>query len=130
MDELESEEEAIVSGGSRLVGSMVGRRRILTMWAVGEEWEIFSQERSVVVRRYFRILRLALPIDGSCDGEISIKGIENAYLQEGLKDWSVGGVEDFDSEEDEESAGAVGVEAGEEAEAVAEEEGIFYGGGL
>jgi len=120
------EEEAIVSGGSRLVGSMVGRRRILTMWAVGEESEIFSQERSVVVRRYFRILQLALPIDGSCDGEISIKGIENAYLQEGLKDWSVGGVEDFDSEEDEESAGAVGVEAGEEAEAVAEEEGIFY----
>ena len=126
MDELESEEEAIVSGGSRLVGSMVGRRRILTMWAVREEWEIFSQERSMVVRRYFRILRLALPIDGSCDGEISIQGIENAYLQEGLKDWSVGGVEDFDSKEDEESAGAVGVEAGEEAEAVAEEEGIFY----
>lgn len=88
-DELESEEEEIVSGGGRLVGSMVGRRRILTTWAVEEAWEIFSQELAEVVRKSFTILGLALPIDGSCDGEISIKGIENAYLQEGLKNWLV-----------------------------------------
>ncbi|KAG0133181.1 hypothetical protein HOY82DRAFT_605021 [Tuber indicum] len=96
---------------------MVGRRRILTTWAVGEAWEIFSRERVEVVRRSFRIVGLALPIDGSCDGEISIKGIENTYLRKGLKDWSVGGVGEIDSEENGES-----VEVPEEVE----EEDIFY----
>ena len=108
---------------------MVGRRRILTTWAVGEAWEIFSRERAEVVKKSFRVLGLALPIDGSCDGEISIKGIENAYLQEGLKDWMVGGVEDLNSEEKEESAEVTGEvseqTAIEEVEEV-EEEDIFY----
>jgi len=126
LDELESEEEEIVSGGGRLVGSMVGRRRILTTWAVGEAWEIFSRERAEVVRKSFRILGLALPIDGSHHGEISIKGIENAYLQEGLKDWSVGGVQNLNSEEDEVSAEVVGGVPEREAAEKAEEEDIFY----
>ena len=62
-----------------------------------------------------------MPIDGSCDGEISIKGIENAYLQEGLKNWSVGGVENLDPEEDEEETEVVG-----EVEEEAEDEDVFY----
>jgi len=90
LDELESEEEEIASGGGTLVESIVGRRRILTTWAVGEAWEIFSQQRAEVVKKSFRILGLTLHIDVSCDAEISMKGIENAYLHERLKDWSVG----------------------------------------
>jgi len=105
---------------------MVGRRRILTTLAVGEAWEIFSQQRAEVVKKSFRILGLALPIDGSCDGEISIKGIENAYLQEGLKDWSVGGVENLNSEKDEESAGVAGNVPEGKAVEEAEEEDIVY----
>jgi len=38
-----------MDSGERLVGSKVERRRILTIWAVGETWEIFSREQSEVV---------------------------------------------------------------------------------
>ena len=79
---------------------MVGRRRVLTTWAVGEAWEVFSRERVEVVKKAFRIVGLALPIDGSCDHEISIKGIDGAYLVEGLKHWEIGGNIVVDSEED------------------------------
>jgi len=79
---------------------MVGRRRILTTWAVGEAWEVFSRERVEVVKKSFRILGLALPIDGSCDSEISVKGVDNAYLVEGLTKWEVGAKVAVDLEED------------------------------
>jgi len=98
LDEIEAEEEHILESGGQLVGSMVGRRRILTTWAVGEAWERFSRDRKEVVKKSFHILGLALPIDGSCDGEISIKGIDSTYLREGLRDWQEGGV--VASEED------------------------------
>lgn len=68
----------------------MGRRRVLTTWAVGEAWERFTNERQDVIRRSFRVIGLSLPIDGSCDEEISIKGIDKTYLIEGLKDWGQG----------------------------------------
>ena len=90
LDKIEAEEEYILESEGQLVGSMVGRRRILTTRAVGEAWERFSRDRKEVVKKSFRILGLALPINGSCDGEISITGIDSTYLREGLRDWQEG----------------------------------------
>lgn len=64
----------MLSEGGRLTGSMIRPRRVLTAWTVGEAWERFSTTRQAVVQKSFRILGLALPIDGSCDMEISVKG--------------------------------------------------------
>jgi hypothetical protein len=95
---LEEEEEEILHKGGNLTGSMVGRRRVLTTWAVGEAWERFSIARQQVVEKAFSVVGLSLPIDGSGDGEISIKGIDLGQLVEGLKDWQKGGI--IDDEED------------------------------
>lgn len=92
LGEIEEEEERILEEGGRLTGSMVGRRRIAVTWAVGEAWERFSVERIAVVQRAFRIVGLSLPIDGSEDHELSIRGLANDYLVEGLRDWGVGGI--------------------------------------
>ncbi|RPA95487.1 hypothetical protein L873DRAFT_1792241 [Choiromyces venosus 120613-1] len=100
LDKIEVEEEDILLKGGRLAGSMIGRRGILTTWAVGEAWEVFSREQAEVVKKSFRILGLALPINGSCDNEISVKEIESAYLVEGLREWEKGGVAVIDLEED------------------------------
>jgi len=54
---------------------------------VGDAWEIFNLKNRDVVIRSFRRLGIALPIDGSCDNEISIKGLETTMLMEGLKNW-------------------------------------------
>lgn len=50
---MEREEEEALEAGGIQVGSMVGRRRILRTWAVGEAWDIFSQERAEVIRKAF-----------------------------------------------------------------------------
>ena len=86
------EEEAILSTGSQLSGSMIGRRRILSTWAVGEAWERFSNSHASVVQRAFTAVGLTLPIDGSQDSEISIKGLETSLFIDGLRDWEEGGV--------------------------------------
>ena len=91
LDQLEEEEEKVLDSGGNLSGSMVGRRRVLITWAVGEAWERFSRERKQVIQRAFRAVGLSLPIDGSSDSEISVKGIETAVLIDGLKDWQKGG---------------------------------------
>ena len=72
---------------------MVGRQRILITWA----WERFSAERKHVIQGAFRIVG-SLPIDGSCDHEISVKGIESPILVEGLKDWRRGGLVDDEND--------------------------------
>ena len=86
--------------GGSLTRSKVGRRRIAVTWAVGEAWERFSAEKTEVVRRAFRVVGLGLPIDGSADHEISIKGIETGFLTEGLKNWEEGGIQVGDDEDD------------------------------
>jgi len=82
LDQIEDEEEEILAHGGRLVGSMVGRRKILTTWAVGEAWEVFSRERAEVVKKSACILGLALPIDGRHDSELSVNGVDTTYLVE------------------------------------------------
>ena len=67
LEKIEKEEEEIISSNRKLTGSMVGRRRILTTWAVGEAWEVFYRERAMVVRQSFRVLGIARSIDESCD---------------------------------------------------------------
>ncbi|KAG0125893.1 hypothetical protein HOY82DRAFT_615839 [Tuber indicum] len=84
-------------------------------WAVGEVSEKFSSQQAEVVQRTFCIVGLSLPIDGSEDTEISIKGLLNEYLVEGLKEWEGRGAQVEERVEMEEKTEA-------EAEAEAEVE--------
>jgi hypothetical protein len=58
---------------------------------VGQAWEQFSSTRKEVVVQSFRKLGMSLPIDGSCDAELSIKGLDPEVLRSGLKDWRTRG---------------------------------------
>jgi len=108
---VEVEEEQVLAEGGQLWGSMVGRRRVLCTWAVGEAWERFSANQAHVVERAFTAVGLALPIDGSRDSEISIKGLETSLFVEGIKDWADGAMvaggmveEDADGEGEQDQA--------------------------
>ena len=96
---MEEEEETILAQGKKLTGSKVGRRRIMTTWAVGDAWEEFCRERKEVIQRSFRAVGLSLPIDGSCDNEISLKGLDMERLITDLKSWHIGRVSDEDEGE-------------------------------
>jgi len=85
VDAVGVEEERILSGGGKLTGSMVRRRRVLGPWAVGEAWERFSCNKTHVVERAFAAVGISLPIYGSLDAEISIKGLETSLFVEGVK---------------------------------------------
>jgi len=87
---VEEVEENALGEGRRPTGSMIGQRRVALTWAVGEAWECFSTECAEVVRRSFCTVGLSLPIDGSEDHYISIKGLANQVLVEGLRDWERG----------------------------------------
>ena len=67
--------------------SEASKMRVMMTKCVGEAWEIFNREKRDVVIRSFRCLGIALPIDGSCDNEISIKGLDTTMLVEELKNW-------------------------------------------
>ncbi|RPB03600.1 hypothetical protein L873DRAFT_1841203 [Choiromyces venosus 120613-1] len=64
-------------------------RRILSTIAVGNAWEWLHQERKAVIIRSFECTGISLPIDGSRDQEISVKGLEK--LEVG--DWAIGGLD-------------------------------------
>lgn len=82
---MEEEESKIVAAGGKLQGSQIGRRRVITTWAVGEAWERFCKDKQHIIIRAFRAVGLGLPIDGSCDAEISIKGLNSGDLLNKLK---------------------------------------------
>jgi hypothetical protein len=65
--------------------------RVLMTRCVGKAWEQFSTTRQEVVVQSFRKLGLSLPIDGSCDAELSIKGLDPEVLRSGLKEWKTRG---------------------------------------
>lgn len=90
---MEDKEAAATAAGKALQGSQIGKRRVMTTWAVGDAWERFCREKQQVVIRSFRAVRLALPIDGSCDSEISIKGLDSAGLTEKRRDWHLDGLD-------------------------------------
>jgi len=86
---------------------MVGRQSVLCTWAVGQAWERFTTKSSHVIERAFTTVSLSLPIDGSRDSEISIKGLSTAWFVEGVKDWVegvmvAGGVVEEDAQGEEE----------------------------
>lgn len=57
----------------------------MTTWAVGEAWERFCTSRKEVIDRAFSAVGLSLPIDGSRDAELSIKGIDTERLANDLQ---------------------------------------------
>jgi len=66
--------------------SAIAERRILVTHAVGEAWEQFSTSHQDLIIKTLRKLGLTLSVDGSCDEELSVKGINSSFLQIG--DWS------------------------------------------
>lgn len=52
----------------------VGDRRVLTTWCVGDAWYQFCVEKQDLVKQSFRNVGLSLPIDGSQDHTLDIKG--------------------------------------------------------
>lgn len=72
---MEDQEVEMERAGKNLLWSKIGRRRVMTTFAVGEAWEKFCTTKRATTIRSFRAVGLSLPINGSCDEEISIKGI-------------------------------------------------------
>lgn len=64
----------------------VGDRRVMTTICVGRVWEKFCSEKRAIVQQSFRNVGLALPVDGSCDKELNIKGFTAQNLTIG--DWT------------------------------------------
>lgn len=64
----------------------VGDRRVMTTICVGRVWEKFCIEKRDLVMRSFRNVGLALPVDGSCDQNLRIKGFTPKELKIG--DWT------------------------------------------
>ena len=79
--------------------STVGEMRVMMTRCVAEAWETFCRERREVVIRSFRKLGLSLPLNGSCDGELSIKGLETPMLMNSLKDWKTRGAASQDEQD-------------------------------
>lgn len=61
----------------------IGDRRVLTTCCVGDAWYEFCIEKQDLVKRIFRKVGLSLPIDGSADHELDIKG----FQQINIGDW-------------------------------------------
>jgi len=82
-----SERQTTPATGKKDWQSAASKMRVMMTKCVGDAWEIFNRKIRDIVIRSFRCLGIALPIDGSCDNEISIKGLETTMLMEGLKNW-------------------------------------------
>ncbi|RPB00518.1 hypothetical protein L873DRAFT_1564006, partial [Choiromyces venosus 120613-1] len=52
-------------------------KRIMVTHVVGEAWAIFQQEKKELITKAFRDVGVTLPIDGSQDQDIHIKGFDN-----------------------------------------------------
>ena len=72
-------------------GSAVGEMRVMMTRCVGQAWERFCREKREVIIRRFSCIGASLPIDGSSDSEISIKGLPTSSLMTALKDWKTQG---------------------------------------
>jgi len=70
-------DEAIYSRDLELEDWKLRDRRILTTKCIADSWVEFNREKKDVVIRSFRQLEtgISLPIDGSCDSELNIKGL-------------------------------------------------------
>lgn len=73
-------DEAIFENPKKL---SIGDRRVLTTWCVGDAWYQFCVKKQDLVKKAFRIIGLSLPIDGSADHELDIKG----FSEIDIGDW-------------------------------------------
>ena len=76
------------SGGENAWKWSVGQHRVVTTEAVGrawEEWHLSNSGRKIVIQS-FRDTGISLPVDGSCDRELKIKGFTPEELI--LRDWA------------------------------------------
>jgi len=81
-----------IEGAESIQGSSaVGEMRVMMTHCVARAWEKFCNERQEVVVRSFRCLGISLPIDGSADAEISIKGLDTSRLMTALEKWETQG---------------------------------------
>jgi len=76
--------------------STVGEMRVMMARCVSAAWERFCQEKREVIIRSFRCIGVSLPIDGSSDGKISIKGLPTPHLMTALNDWKTQGAPTVD----------------------------------
>lgn len=67
----------------------VGERRVLTTKCVRQMWETFCLSKRQLVIDSFRNVGLSLPIDGSHDYELRIKGFASEDLE--IENWYEGG---------------------------------------
>ncbi|RPB06020.1 DDE-domain-containing protein [Choiromyces venosus 120613-1] len=58
----------------------VSHRRILTTSCVGDAYYRFHIEKGDIIQQVFRKVGLSLPIDGSCDLELDIKGFSGIQI--------------------------------------------------
>jgi hypothetical protein len=83
--------------------SAVGEMRVLMTRCVGQAWSTFCEDRQEVVIKSFRQLGISLPIDGSADNELSVKGLSTDKLVAALSEWKTRGVPTGDGEDSEDS---------------------------
>ena len=63
--------------------SAVEDRRVLVQHCLADAWETFCTTKRELIVSSFRKVGLSLPIDGSCDEELSVKGIPSEDLKVG-----------------------------------------------
>lgn len=70
----------------------VGDRRVLTTWCVGDAWYQFGiePEKQEIIRRVFRKVGLSLPVDGSADHELDIKGFQDIEIGDWRQELEIG----------------------------------------
>ena len=64
----------------------VSDKRIMTTHVVAQSWHAFCQQKSELICKSFRDVGIALPVNGSRDDEIKIKGFTSTDIEIG--DWS------------------------------------------
>jgi hypothetical protein len=89
--DLEFERHDIEGAESIQGSSAVGEMRVMMTHCVARAWEKFCNERQEVIVRSFRCLGISLPIDGSADAELSIKGLDTSRLMTALEKWETQG---------------------------------------
>jgi len=69
--------------------SAVGDKRVMTTQVVGPAWTQFCHGKANLSQKAFRDVGVTLPIDGSQDHELRIKGIAAEELAADFKDLSL-----------------------------------------
>ena len=67
----------------------VGDKRVMTTQVVGTAWTQFCCDKTGLIQKAFRDVGVTLPVDGSKDHELRIKGIVAEELATGLEDLSL-----------------------------------------